>query len=120
MRGPQGRVFRRLLNPVRDEFSSVGPDGKRVDKPLPERVQGWARGIRRFGGRSMFRSLAELAGLDERTVELVSTLENQTSRGRGGSPCRGRAWGPAGEAARRLRTRAQRQPIGLPDGRGRW
>ncbi|MFJ3160863.1 flavin monoamine oxidase family protein [Streptomyces kanasensis] len=77
---PAGAILRGVLDPVRDEFSTVGPDGKRVDKPLPERVQGWARVIQRFGDWSMFRFLTEHAGLDERTVDLIGTLENLTSR----------------------------------------
>ncbi|MFE1299659.1 flavin monoamine oxidase family protein [Streptomyces sp. NPDC058731] len=77
---PAATILRSVLDPVRDEFSTVGPDGKRVDKPLPERVRGWARVIQRFGDWSMFRFLTEHAGLDERTVDLVGTLENLTSR----------------------------------------
>ncbi|MFI6106610.1 flavin monoamine oxidase family protein [Streptomyces sp. NPDC051310] len=77
---PAATILRKALDPVRDEFSHVGPDGKRVDKPLPERVQGWARVVQRFGDWSMFRFLTEHAGLDERTVDLVGTLENLTSR----------------------------------------
>ncbi|MEU0068884.1 FAD-dependent oxidoreductase [Streptomyces sp. NPDC006332] len=77
---PAAAILRSVLDPVRDEFSTVGADGKRVDKPLPERVQGWARVIQRFGDWSMFRFLTEHAGLDERTVDLIGTLENLTSR----------------------------------------
>ncbi|WP_416968156.1 flavin monoamine oxidase family protein [Streptomyces sp. 4F14] len=77
---PSATILRRALDPVRDEFSTVGADGKRVDKPLPERVRGWARVIQRFGDWSMYRFLTEEAGFDERTVDLVGTLENLTSR----------------------------------------
>ncbi|MGV9273817.1 flavin monoamine oxidase family protein [Streptomyces griseosporeus] len=77
---PAAAILRSALDPVRDEFSTLGPDGKRVDKPLPERVQGWARVIQRFGDWSMFRFLTEHAGLDERTVDLIGTVENLTSR----------------------------------------
>ncbi|KUN22590.1 MULTISPECIES: flavin monoamine oxidase family protein [Streptomyces] len=77
---PAAAILRSVLDPVRDEFSTVGPDGKRVDKPLPERVRGWARVIQRFGDWSMFRFLTEHAGLDERTVDLIGTVENLTSR----------------------------------------
>ncbi|MEU6589167.1 NAD(P)/FAD-dependent oxidoreductase [Streptomyces sp. NPDC046881] len=77
---PAAAILRSVLDPVRDEFSTVGPDGKRIDKPLPERVRGWARVIQRFGDWSMFRFLTEHAGLDERTVDLIGTIENLTSR----------------------------------------
>ncbi|WP_189152267.1 flavin monoamine oxidase family protein [Streptomyces lacrimifluminis] len=77
---PAAAILRSVLDPVRDEFSTLGADGKRVDKPLPERVRGWARVIQRFGDWSMFRFLTEHAGLDERTVDLIGTLENLTSR----------------------------------------
>ncbi|MFF5106340.1 flavin monoamine oxidase family protein [Streptomyces sp. NPDC000134] len=77
---PAATILRSALDPVRDEFSVVGKDGKRVDKPLPERLRGWARVVQRFGDWSMFRFLTEHAGLDERTVDLIGTLENLTSR----------------------------------------
>ncbi|MEV5904912.1 FAD-dependent oxidoreductase [Streptomyces sp. NPDC052127] len=77
---PSATILREALDPVRDEFSTRGADGKRVDKPLPERVRGWARVVQRFGDWSMYRFLTEEAGLDERTVDLVGTLENLTSR----------------------------------------
>lgn len=77
---PAATILREALDPVRDEFSTRGPDGRRVDKPMPERVQGWARVVQRFGDWSMYRFLTEEAGLDERTVDLVGTLENLTSR----------------------------------------
>lgn len=77
---PAATILRRALDPVRDEFSTVGPDGKRVNKPLPECVRGWARVIQRFGDWSMYRFLTEHAKFDERTVDLIGTLENLTSR----------------------------------------
>lgn len=77
---PAAAILRAALDPVRDEFSYVGRDGKRVDKPLPERLRGWARVVKRFGDWSMFRFLTEHACLDERTVDLIGTLENLTSR----------------------------------------
>ncbi|MGW1244801.1 flavin monoamine oxidase family protein [Streptomyces bobili] len=77
---PSSAILRAALDPVRDEFSTVGPDGKRVDKPMPERVRGWARVVQRFGDWSMYRFLTEEAGLDERTIDLIGTLENLTSR----------------------------------------
>ncbi|WP_030791088.1 flavin monoamine oxidase family protein [Streptomyces sp. NRRL S-920] len=77
---PAAAILRSALDPVRDEFSYLGHDGGRVDKPLPERLRGWARVVRRFGDWSMFRFLTEHAGLDERTIDLIGTLENLTSR----------------------------------------
>ncbi|MFE5814518.1 flavin monoamine oxidase family protein [Streptomyces sp. NPDC056479] len=77
---PSSTILRRALDPVRDEFSTVGPDGKRVDKPMPERVKGWARVVQKYGDWSMYRFLTEEAGFDERTLDLIGTLENLTSR----------------------------------------
>lgn len=77
---PAAAILRSVLDPVRDEFSHVDRDGKRVDKPLPERLRGWARVVQRFGDWSMFRFLTEHAGLDERTIDLIGTLENLTAR----------------------------------------
>ncbi|WP_405888116.1 FAD-dependent oxidoreductase [Streptomyces sp. NBC_01136] len=77
---PSSKILGDALDPARDEFSTVGPDGKRVDKPMPERVQGWARVVQRYGDWSMYRFLTEQAGFDERTIDLVGTLENLTSR----------------------------------------
>ncbi|MFJ9736836.1 flavin monoamine oxidase family protein [Streptomyces sp. NPDC101166] len=77
---PAAVILRSALDPVRDEFSYVDRDGKRVAKPLPERLRGWARVVQRFGDWSMFRFLTEHAGLDERTIDLIGTLENLTSR----------------------------------------
>ncbi|GCB47518.1 FAD-dependent oxidoreductase [Streptomyces sp. NL15-2K] len=77
---PSSKILRDALDPVRDEFSTVGPDGKRVDKPMPERVKGWARVIQQYGDWSMYRFLTERAGFDERTIDLIGTLENLTSR----------------------------------------
>ncbi|MEV3988327.1 NAD(P)/FAD-dependent oxidoreductase [Streptomyces sp. NPDC049837] len=77
---PAADIVRAALDPVRDEYSTRRPDGTRVDKPMPERLEGWARVVRRFGDWSMYRFLTEYAGLDERTIDLVGTLENMTSR----------------------------------------
>jgi monoamine oxidase len=77
---PSSRILGGALDPVRDEFSTVGRDGKRVDKPMPARVEGWARVVQQYGDWSMYRFLTERAGFDERTIDLVGTLENLTSR----------------------------------------
>ncbi|MFF8293377.1 FAD-dependent oxidoreductase [Streptomyces sp. NPDC016309] len=77
---PAAEIVRRALDPVRDEFSVRRPDGTRADKPLPERLEGWARVVRRFGDWSMYRFLTEHARLDTRTIDLIGTLENMTSR----------------------------------------
>ncbi|MFK8906567.1 flavin monoamine oxidase family protein [Streptomyces sp. YS-3] len=77
---PAAAIVRSVLDPVRDEFSYLGRDGKRIDKPLNERLQGWARVVQRFGDWSMFRFLTEHARLDERTIDLIGTVENLTSR----------------------------------------
>ncbi|MFE7191643.1 flavin monoamine oxidase family protein [Kitasatospora sp. NPDC057541] len=43
-------------------------------------VEGWATVLRRYGHWSMYRYLTEEAGLDIRTVDLVGTIQNVTSR----------------------------------------
>ncbi|MFE9396887.1 flavin monoamine oxidase family protein [Streptomyces flavidovirens] len=77
---PASEIVRQALDPVRDEYSTRRPDGTRVNKPMPELVEGWARIIQRFGDWSMHRFLTEHAKLDTRTVDLIGTLENMTSR----------------------------------------
>ncbi|GAA2428150.1 NAD(P)/FAD-dependent oxidoreductase [Streptomyces macrosporus] len=77
---PAPTILLRALDPIRDEYSTVGSDGRRLDKPLPERLAGWARIVQRFGHWSMHRFLAEHAALDERTIDLIGTLENLTAR----------------------------------------
>ncbi|MEU7583788.1 FAD-dependent oxidoreductase [Streptomyces sp. NPDC041068] len=77
---PSAQILSEALEPVRDEFSDKGPDGLRVDKPLPECLAGWTRVIERFGEWSMYRFLSEHARLDPHTIDLLGTLENLTSR----------------------------------------
>ena len=43
-------------------------------------VNGWAEVLRRYGHWSMYRYLTEVAGLDTRTIDLVGTVQNLTSR----------------------------------------
>ncbi|MCK7622820.1 FAD-dependent oxidoreductase [Streptomyces sp. RS10V-4] len=43
-------------------------------------VNGWAEILKRYGHWSMYRYLTEAAGLDTRTIDLVGTLQNLTSR----------------------------------------
>ncbi|MER7519134.1 FAD-dependent oxidoreductase [Streptomyces sp. NPDC126499] len=43
-------------------------------------VEGWAEVLRRYGHWSMYRYLTEVAGLDTRTIDLVGTVQNLTSR----------------------------------------
>ncbi|MER5496787.1 MULTISPECIES: FAD-dependent oxidoreductase [unclassified Streptomyces] len=68
---PAATIVREAFAPVREEFA--GKEGR-------ELVEGWARVIQRYGHWSMFRFLTEAAELDERTVDLVGTVENLTSR----------------------------------------
>ncbi|GHH79106.1 hypothetical protein GCM10018793_30990 [Streptomyces sulfonofaciens] len=77
---PAGAILDGVLDPIRDEVSTVGPDGKRRNKPPAEALEGWTRIIEKFGDHSMFRFLTEHAGLDERTVDLIGTVKNLTSR----------------------------------------
>ncbi|MCT2541379.1 MULTISPECIES: FAD-dependent oxidoreductase [Streptomyces] len=64
-------IVRDAFKPVRQEFE--GKEGR-------ELVEGWARVIQKYGHWSMFRFLTEAAKLDERTIDLVGTVENLTSR----------------------------------------
>ncbi|MFE3942191.1 flavin monoamine oxidase family protein [Streptomyces sp. NPDC059118] len=68
---PAAAIVRDAFQPVRQEFE--GKEGR-------ELVEGWARVIQRYGHWSMFRFLTEAAKLDERTIDLVGTVENLTSR----------------------------------------
>ncbi|MGW2176708.1 FAD-dependent oxidoreductase [Streptomyces sp. NPDC001732] len=68
---PAATIVREAFAPVRKEFE--GKEGR-------ELVEGWARVIQRYGHWSMFRFLTEAAKLDERTVDLIGTVENLTSR----------------------------------------
>lgn len=77
---PSATILSNALDPVRDEFSTRGADGRRVDKPSQELIAGWARVIEHFGDYSMRRFLSEVAKLDEATIDLVGCLEDLTSR----------------------------------------
>jgi monoamine oxidase len=77
---PASAILAAVLDPIRDRFSTKQPDGSREDKPLPEALEGWTSVIEEFGDYSMFRFLTEYAGLDVRTVDLIGTVENVTSR----------------------------------------
>ncbi|MEU9145554.1 FAD-dependent oxidoreductase [Streptomyces sp. NPDC048349] len=68
---PAAQIVRSAFAPVRKEI-----EGKK-DKEL---VEGWARVIQRYGHMSMYRYLTEVAELDERTIDLIGTVENLTSR----------------------------------------
>lgn len=68
---PAAQIVRDAFAPVRKEI-----EGKKDG----ELVEGWARVIQRFGHMSMYRYLSEVAELDERTVDLIGTVENLTSR----------------------------------------
>ncbi|MCW8098156.1 FAD-dependent oxidoreductase [Streptomyces tauricus] len=43
-------------------------------------VEGWVKVLKRYGHWSMYRYLTEVAGLDTRTIDLVGTVQNLTSR----------------------------------------
>ncbi|MFB7376457.1 flavin monoamine oxidase family protein [Kitasatospora purpeofusca] len=43
-------------------------------------VEGWATVLRRYGHWSMYRYLTEQGGLDTRTIDLIGTVQNVTSR----------------------------------------
>ncbi|MFE7548592.1 flavin monoamine oxidase family protein [Streptomyces gardneri] len=50
------------------------------DKEGTALVEGWVEILRRYGHWSMYRYLTEVAGLDTRTIDLVGTIQNLTSR----------------------------------------
>ncbi|WP_241838719.1 flavin monoamine oxidase family protein [Streptomyces sp. TSRI0281] len=63
---------------VRDAFAPVR---KKIDgKEGADLVKGWAEVIQEYGHWSMYRFLTEAAKLDVRTVDLIGTVENMTSR----------------------------------------
>ncbi|MFE6662581.1 flavin monoamine oxidase family protein [Streptomyces sp. NPDC057697] len=68
---PAASIVRDAFAPVRQEFE--GKEGRAL-------VEGWARVVQRYGHWSMFRFLTEAAKLDERTIDLIGTVENLTSR----------------------------------------
>ncbi|QGZ49757.1 NAD(P)-binding protein [Streptomyces sp. QHH-9511] len=68
---PSNQILRGALAPVRKEI-----DGKQDE----ELVKGWARVVQRYGHMSMYRYLTDEAKLDERTVDLIGTVDNLTSR----------------------------------------
>ncbi|WP_149826023.1 flavin monoamine oxidase family protein [Streptomyces tailanensis] len=79
VRAPVVKMVDDALESVRDYYSDV-VDGKRVNKPFDEWVEGWARVIRDFDGYSMGAFLRDHAGLSDEAIEAVGTLENMSSR----------------------------------------
>ncbi|MFI5793902.1 flavin monoamine oxidase family protein [Streptomyces sp. NPDC051677] len=79
VRAPVVKMVDDALESVRDYYSDV-VDGKRVNKPFDEWVEGWARVIRDFDGYSMGGFLRDHAGLSDEAIEAVGTLENMSSR----------------------------------------
>ncbi|MBB5909461.1 flavin monoamine oxidase family protein [Actinoalloteichus hymeniacidonis] len=75
-----GALLDAAVDPLRDYYSDIGPDGVRVDRPIAELVEGWARLIYDFDGHSMDRYLREEARLSDATVDAIGTLQNVTSR----------------------------------------
>src|SRR5437763_1794051 len=67
------------IKDVREEFS-VFRNGKWRDKEPSEALEGWVRIIRQYGDWSMQRFLSEKAKLTQRTINLIGTLEDMTSR----------------------------------------
>lgn len=74
-----GALLDQALDQARDYYS-VQTDNGRVDKPLDERIEGWARLIYDLDAYSMWRFLRERAALSEEVVHAIGTLENLTSR----------------------------------------
>ncbi|MEU9062961.1 FAD-dependent oxidoreductase [Streptomyces sp. NPDC048430] len=68
---PASQIVRDAFAPVRAEIE--GKEGSAL-------VQGWATVLQRYGHWSMYRYMTEVAKLDERTIDLIGTVENMTSR----------------------------------------
>ena len=79
VRAPVVKMVDEALEYVRDYYSDI-VDGRRVNKPFDEWVEGWARVIRDFDGYSMGGFLRECGGLSDEAIEAVGTLENMSSR----------------------------------------
>ncbi|MEU3733048.1 FAD-dependent oxidoreductase [Streptomyces sp. NPDC033538] len=79
VRAPVVKMVDDALESVRDHYSDI-VDGKRVNKPFDEWVEGWARVIHDFDGYSMGGFLRGHAGLSDEAIEAVGTLENMSSR----------------------------------------
>ncbi|MEU9350002.1 FAD-dependent oxidoreductase [Streptomyces griseoloalbus] len=82
---------------VNDTFGVTGPNRKKTaaailadalepahllvrGKEGTALVDGWTEVLKRYGHWSMYRYLTEAAGLDTRTIDLVGTIQNLTSR----------------------------------------
>ncbi|MEU0839563.1 FAD-dependent oxidoreductase [Streptomyces sp. NPDC005962] len=79
VRAPVVKMVDDALETVRDYYSDI-VDGRRVNKPFDEWVEGWARVIRDFDGYSMGGFLRDQGGLSDEAIEAVGTLENMSSR----------------------------------------
>ncbi|MCT9935028.1 FAD-dependent oxidoreductase [Planotetraspora sp. A-T 1434] len=73
------QILDEALDPARD-YISVAKSGGRIDKPLPELIEGWARLLYDFDGYSMYGYLKEHAKLGDEAIDAIGTLENLTSR----------------------------------------
>jgi monoamine oxidase len=67
------------LEKVRDYYSVI-KDGRRINKPFEEWVEGWARVIYDFDSYSMGQFLRDYAKLSDEAIEAIGTIENMTSR----------------------------------------
>ncbi|AJC55333.1 NAD(P)/FAD-dependent oxidoreductase [Streptomyces sp. 769] len=77
---PVSEMVHEALEPVRNYYSYIDDNGKRVRKPFEEWVEGWAEVIRDFDGYSMGRFLREYAKFSDEAIEAIGTIENMTSR----------------------------------------
>ncbi|WP_211593354.1 FAD-dependent oxidoreductase [Microbispora sp. H10836] len=73
------QILDAALDPARDYYS-VRRGDKRIDKPLPDLIDGWARLLHDFDGYSMYAYLKEHAKLSDEAIDAIGTLENLTSR----------------------------------------
>lgn len=75
-----GQLLDAALEPVYDYYSDRTASGVRVNKPVPQWIDGWARLIYDFDGLSMADFLTDRAGFPVGVADAVGTLENLTSR----------------------------------------
>lgn len=80
LRQTTDKLLDAAFDSVRDYYSDRTASGQRVDRPLPQLIEGWARLIYDLDGYSMGAFLTERAGLSNDTIEAIGTLENLTSR----------------------------------------
>lgn len=73
------QILDKALAPAKSLFANE-VNGVWVNKPYDEWLNGWAKIIELYDKYSMQSYLEEVAGLDKKTLDLIGTIENLTSR----------------------------------------